>query len=53
MLQGVPVFIMRVLLAALFCPALVRQRGLRFAPARYKVLQARLHCSFRNIRGCT
>jgi hypothetical protein len=32
MLQGVPAFIMRVLVAALFYPAPVRQRGLGFAP---------------------
>src|SRR5215217_3362208 len=32
MLQGVPAFIMRVLFAALFYPAPVRQRGLGFAP---------------------
>src|SRR5215207_11599438 len=32
MLQGVPAFIMGVLFAALFYPAPVRQRGLRFAP---------------------
>jgi hypothetical protein len=32
MLQGVPASIMRVLFAALFYPAPVRQRGLRFAP---------------------
>jgi hypothetical protein len=31
MLQDVPAFIMRVLFAALFYPAPVRQRGLRFA----------------------
>ena len=34
MLQGVPAFIMRVLFAALFYPAPVRQRGLRFAPLK-------------------
>jgi hypothetical protein len=32
MLEGVPAFIMGVLFAALFYPAPVRQRGLRFAP---------------------
>jgi hypothetical protein len=32
MLQGVPAFIMRLLFAALFYPAPVRQRGLHFAP---------------------
>ena len=40
-----------ILLLAALCPNLL-ERGLRFAPALYKVLQVRLQWGVRSIEGC-